>query len=88
MDAPSSERARIRMARSAVKQKNQAPNRAKIVAPKKAKGSKKIASTSAVVMLKAPAFRRFEKWMKEPGEPTEAIRRGAALLQSHYPKGR
>jgi hypothetical protein len=39
---------------------------------------------NGLLVLSAKGFARFETCMKEPGEPTEANRRGAALLRSLY----
>jgi hypothetical protein len=86
METLSNDRGGARVPRSGTKNKPTAP-KAKKAVPTKTK-AQKAPRTSAAAVLKPTAFRRFEKWMKEPGEPTEAILRGAAMLRSHYPKGR
>ena len=85
METLSNDRSGVR-ARGEAKQKNPTTKSKKPTATK-AK-AKKVLQASAAVMLRPVDFRRFEKWMKEPGGPTEAILRGAAMLRSHYPKGR
>jgi hypothetical protein len=41
-------------------------------------------SMNGLLVLSTKGFARFEACMKNPGEPTEANRRGASLLRNLY----
>src|ERR1700688_4046889 len=43
---------------------------------------------NGLLVLSTRAFARFEECMKNPGQPTEANHRGAALLRTLYGKNR